>query len=91
MKVFQVLRTVVITINLSREDFVCGFTHHLGGSQEIRPWTHMMELPQLHGLGPAASRLLDSYKLLLQVSFQLYYCAFVCGVLTNWTLSSFKI
>ncbi|KAL2642645.1 hypothetical protein R1flu_010232 [Riccia fluitans] len=35
--------------------------------KEIRPWTHMMELPQLHGLGPAAARLLDSYKLLLQL------------------------
>ncbi|CAM6120158.1 unnamed protein product [Calypogeia fissa] len=39
--------------------------------KEIRPWTHMMELPQLHGLGPAASRLLDSYKLLLQFLYNL--------------------
>ncbi|CAK9864332.1 unnamed protein product [Sphagnum jensenii] len=36
-------------------------------AKEIRPWTHMMEVPQLHGLGPAASRLLDSYKLLLKL------------------------
>ena len=28
----------------------------------------MMEIPQLHGLGPAANRLLESYKLLLKVS-----------------------
>ncbi|XP_024515233.1 AUGMIN subunit 7 [Selaginella moellendorffii] len=36
-------------------------------SKEIRPWTHTMELPQLHGLGPAANRLLESYKLLLKL------------------------
>jgi hypothetical protein len=36
--------------------------------QEIRPWTHMMDVPQLHGLGPAANRLLDSYGQLLKVS-----------------------
>ncbi|PNY10552.1 nuclear matrix protein, partial [Trifolium pratense] len=33
---------------------------------EIRPWTHMMEVPQLHGFGPAASRLLEAYKMLLK-------------------------
>ncbi|XP_011004957.1 PREDICTED: uncharacterized protein LOC105111337 [Populus euphratica] len=31
---------------------------------EIRPWTHMMEVPQLHGFGPAANRLLEAYKML---------------------------
>eukprot|EP00249_Psilotum_nudum_P005004 c18497_g1_i2 orf=312-1316(+) len=36
-------------------------------TKEICPWTHMMELPQLHGLGPAANRLLESYKLLLKL------------------------
>ncbi|KOM58067.1 hypothetical protein LR48_Vigan11g110000 [Vigna angularis] len=34
--------------------------------QEIRPWTHMMEVPQLHGFGPAANRLLEAYKMLLK-------------------------
>ncbi|KAL5730253.1 AUGMIN subunit 7 [Ranunculus cassubicifolius] len=33
---------------------------------EIRPWTHMMEVPQLHGFGPAADRLLEAYKVLLK-------------------------
>ncbi len=53
---------------------MCGHCHLwknsvlVGMDQEIRPWTHMMEVPQLHGLGPAASRLLDSYKLLLKVT-----------------------
>lgn len=36
-------------------------------TKEICPWTHKMELPQLHGLGPAANRLLESYKLLLKL------------------------
>ncbi|XP_057833701.1 AUGMIN subunit 7 isoform X2 [Cryptomeria japonica] len=35
-------------------------------TKEIRPWTHMMELPQLHGLGPAANDLLNTYKVLLK-------------------------
>ncbi|XP_027191636.1 uncharacterized protein [Cicer arietinum] len=34
--------------------------------KEIRPWTHMMEVPQLHGFGPAANRLLEAYKMLLK-------------------------
>lgn len=38
------------------------------GEQEIRPWTHMMDVPQLHGLGPAANRLLESYSQLLKAS-----------------------
>ncbi|CAL5382390.1 unnamed protein product [Camellia sinensis] len=36
------------------------------GVLEIRPWTHMMEVPQLHGFGPAANRLLEAYKMLLK-------------------------
>lgn len=36
--------------------------------QEIRPWTHMMEVPQLHGFGPAANRLLEAYNMLLKVT-----------------------
>eukprot|EP01018_Ginkgo_biloba_P009103 Gb_08880 [translate_table: standard] len=36
-------------------------------TKEIRPWTHMMELPQLHGLGPAANTLLETYKVLQKV------------------------
>lgn len=36
-------------------------------AKEIRPWTHMMDVPQLHGLGPAANRLLDSYSQLLKL------------------------
>ncbi|KAM5551062.1 hypothetical protein ABKV19_027438 [Rosa sericea] len=35
-------------------------------TKEIRPWTHMMEVPQLHGFGPAANRLLAAYKMLLK-------------------------
>ncbi|XP_050280750.1 AUGMIN subunit 7 isoform X2 [Quercus robur] len=35
-------------------------------TKEIRPWTHMMEVPQLHGFGPAANRLLEAYKMLLK-------------------------
>ncbi|KAG6738518.1 hypothetical protein POTOM_058138 [Populus tomentosa] len=35
---------------------------------EIRPWTHMMEVPQLHGFGLAANRLLEAYKMLWKVS-----------------------
>ncbi|PSS10057.1 AUGMIN subunit like [Actinidia chinensis var. chinensis] len=35
-------------------------------TKEIRPWTHMMEVPQLHGFGPAANRLLEAYKTLLK-------------------------
>lgn len=35
--------------------------------KEIRPWTHMMEVPQLHGLGPAANHVLESYKQLLKL------------------------
>ncbi|KAG0557892.1 hypothetical protein M758_11G160700 [Ceratodon purpureus] len=36
-------------------------------AKEIRPWTHMMDVPQLHGLGPAANRLLYSYGQLLKL------------------------
>ncbi|MQM13426.1 hypothetical protein Taro_046350 [Colocasia esculenta] len=35
-------------------------------TKEIRPWTHMMEVPQLHGFGPAANRLLEAYDTLLK-------------------------
>ncbi|KAK9939644.1 hypothetical protein M0R45_016334 [Rubus argutus] len=28
-------------------------------TKEIRPWTHMMEVPQLYGFGPAANHLLE--------------------------------
>lgn len=30
----------------------------------------MMEVPQLHGFGPAANRLLEAYKMLLKVCIQ---------------------
>ncbi|XP_057953480.1 AUGMIN subunit 7 isoform X2 [Malania oleifera] len=36
-------------------------------TKEIRPWTHLMEVPQLHGFGPAANRLLEAYKMLLKL------------------------
>lgn len=36
-------------------------------SMEIRPWTHMMEVPQLHGFRSAANRLLEAYNMLLKV------------------------
>lgn len=32
-------------------------------------WTHMMEVPQLHGFGPASNRLLEAYQMLLKVNF----------------------
>ncbi|KAF8717135.1 hypothetical protein HU200_026251 [Digitaria exilis] len=35
-------------------------------TKEIHPWTHMMEIPQLHGFGPAANRLLEAYNTLLK-------------------------
>ncbi|CAL9750118.1 unnamed protein product, partial [Musa acuminata subsp. burmannicoides] len=35
-------------------------------TKEIHPWTHMMEVPQLHGFGPAANRLLEAYNTLLK-------------------------
>ncbi|CAL5340474.1 unnamed protein product [Camellia sinensis] len=35
-------------------------------TKEIRSWTQMMEVPQLHGFGPAANRLLEAYKTLLK-------------------------
>ncbi|KAB2627000.1 hypothetical protein D8674_020618 [Pyrus ussuriensis x Pyrus communis] len=35
-------------------------------TKEIHPWTHMMEVPQLHGFGSAANRLLKAYKMLLK-------------------------
>ncbi|CAL5349394.1 unnamed protein product [Camellia sinensis] len=35
-------------------------------TKEIRPWTHMMEVPLLHGFGPAANHLLEAYKTLLK-------------------------
>ncbi|KAF5184013.1 Augmin subunit [Thalictrum thalictroides] len=40
-------------------------------NKEIRPWTHMMEVPQLHGFGPAANRLLKAYKMLLKFLWNL--------------------
>ncbi|RZC54341.1 hypothetical protein C5167_013188 [Papaver somniferum] len=40
-------------------------------NKEIRPWTHMMEVPQLHGFGPAANRLLEAYKMLLKFLWNL--------------------
>lgn len=39
---------------------------HVIYTKEIRPWTHMMEVPQLHGFGPAANRLLEAYNMLLK-------------------------
>ncbi|KAG0466450.1 hypothetical protein HPP92_018030 [Vanilla planifolia] len=41
-------------------------TFNLIYSKEIRPWTNMMEVPQLHGFGPAANRLLEAYNTLLK-------------------------
>ncbi|PRQ56937.1 putative plant AUGMIN subunit 7 protein [Rosa chinensis] len=37
-------------------------------TKEIHPWTHMMEVPQLPGFGPAAIPLLEAYKMLLKIS-----------------------
>ncbi|KAF8395727.1 hypothetical protein HHK36_019677 [Tetracentron sinense] len=40
-------------------------------TKEIRPWTHMMEVPQLLGFGPAANRLLEAYNMLLKFLWNL--------------------
>ncbi|KAI3743009.1 hypothetical protein L1987_60710 [Smallanthus sonchifolius] len=37
-------------------------------NKEIHLWTHMMEVPQLHGFGPAANRLLEAYKMVLKIN-----------------------
>ncbi|GMN54118.1 hypothetical protein TIFTF001_023247 [Ficus carica] len=63
----------IYTKRFSASHFLCPFDAkymHLKSRlpQEIRPWTHMMEVPQLHGFGPAANRLLEAYKLLLKGS-----------------------
>ncbi|XP_028089092.1 uncharacterized protein LOC114289545 [Camellia sinensis] len=42
-------------------------------TKEIRPWTHMMEVPLLHGFGPAANRLLEAYKTLLKLWVYAYF------------------
>ncbi|XP_073262873.1 AUGMIN subunit 7-like isoform X1 [Populus alba] len=42
-------------------------------TKEIRPWTHMMEVPQLHGFGLAANRLLEAYKMLWKPYRVIYY------------------
>ncbi|PIA59259.1 hypothetical protein AQUCO_00400268v1 [Aquilegia coerulea] len=55
-------------------------------NKEIRPWTHMMEVPQLHGFGPAANRLLEAYKMLLKV-FQpelLFFLLHTCKTKDCW-------
>ncbi|XP_020572269.1 AUGMIN subunit 7-like [Phalaenopsis equestris] len=44
-------------------------------TKEIRPWTNMMEVPQLHGFGPAANRLLEAYNTLLKVFLELSFSA----------------
>ncbi|CAF2343357.1 unnamed protein product [Brassica napus] len=35
-------------------------------TKEISPWTHMMEVPQLHGFGPAGNRFLEAYNMLFK-------------------------
>ncbi|KAG9449153.1 hypothetical protein H6P81_009118 [Aristolochia fimbriata] len=40
-------------------------------NKEIRTWTNMMEVPQLHGFGPAANRLLEAYKMLTKFLWNL--------------------
>nr|CAD1832787.1 unnamed protein product [Ananas comosus var. bracteatus] len=57
---------------------------------EIRPWTHMMEVPQLHGFGPAANRLLEEYNTLLKFlgnlrSLRDSYAAMAVGSLSSST------
>ncbi|VAH82310.1 unnamed protein product [Triticum turgidum subsp. durum] len=57
-------------------------------SKEIHPWTHMMEVPQLHGFGPAANRLLEAYNTLLKFlgnlrSLRDSYTAMAAGSLSN--------
>ncbi|KAG6524855.1 hypothetical protein ZIOFF_014799 [Zingiber officinale] len=49
-------------------------------TKEIRPWTHMMEVPQLHGFGPASNRLLEAYDTLLKFLGKLEKCSgVICG------------
>ncbi|XP_028102988.1 AUGMIN subunit 7-like, partial [Camellia sinensis] len=38
-------------------------------TKEPRPWTNMMDVPQLHGFGPTANCLLEAYKMLLNVTW----------------------
>lgn len=57
-------------------------------TKEIHPWTHMMEVPQLHGFGPAANRLLEAYNTLLKFlgnlrSLRDSYTAMATGSLSN--------
>ncbi|KAM0917255.1 hypothetical protein ACQ4PT_009671 [Festuca glaucescens] len=57
-------------------------------TKEIHPWTHMMEVPQLHGFGPAANRLLEAYNTLLKFlgnlrSLRDSYSAMAAGSLSN--------
>ncbi|KAF7031796.1 hypothetical protein CFC21_043065 [Triticum aestivum] len=57
-------------------------------TKEIHPWTHMMEVPQLHGFGPAANRLLEAYNTLLKFlgnlrSLRDSYTAMAAGSLSN--------
>ncbi|OAY82876.1 AUGMIN subunit 7 [Ananas comosus] len=59
-------------------------------TKEIRPWTHMMEVPQLHGFGPAANRLLEEYNTLLKFlgnlrSLRDSYAAMAVGSLSSST------
>ncbi|GBG70111.1 hypothetical protein CBR_g5742 [Chara braunii] len=36
-------------------------------TKEIQPWTHRMERPQLHGLGPASKHIRDCYETLMRL------------------------
>lgn len=75
---------MVVTLHLHYTN-VHGTLVGWGVEQEIRPWTHMMEVPQLHGLGPAANRLLESYSQLLKV---LLFRSIVAGEGQSRTLYS---
>ncbi|KAI3676785.1 hypothetical protein L1987_86398 [Smallanthus sonchifolius] len=52
-------------------------------NKEIRPWTHMMEVPQLHGFGPAANHLLEAYKVVLKVFTHLVFQWQLLGDMKN--------
>ena len=62
-----VLKSMIMSASIVLLYFNCNLIFCLP-FQEIRPWTHMMEVPQLHGFGPAANRLLEAYKMLWKVS-----------------------
>lgn len=51
----------------------------------------MMEVPQLHGFGPAANRLLEAYNKLLKVSFCQLFCFYDADLFMFFAASAFDM